>query len=86
MIGYENPNLHWICLFVNNTASFVLSIKFGPGALPQHGFARDSNWSVASTSADLQPDEQDPEVTKTHFGFLLPLGPFIRSNKYFVFE
>lgn len=36
--------------------------QFGPGTLPQHGFARDADWAIASTSADLQPDERDPEV------------------------
>lgn len=32
------------------------------GKIQQHGFARNLDWSVASTSADLQPDERDPEV------------------------
>lgn len=36
--------------------------QFGPGAIQQHGFARNLDWSIASTSADLQPDERDPEV------------------------
>jgi glucose-6-phosphate 1-epimerase len=36
--------------------------QFGPGELQQHGFARNLNWSIASTSADLQPDEKDPQV------------------------
>lgn len=36
--------------------------QFGPGAMQQHGFARNLDWEVASTSADLQPDERDPEV------------------------
>ncbi|KAF8070973.1 putative glucose-6-phosphate 1-epimerase [Scenedesmus sp. PABB004] len=36
--------------------------QFGPGAMQQHGFARNLDWDVASTSADLQPDERDPEV------------------------
>eukprot|EP00879_Flechtneria_rotunda_P032118 GHRR01035275.1.p1 GENE.GHRR01035275.1~~GHRR01035275.1.p1 ORF type:complete len:238 (+),score=80.98 GHRR01035275.1:77-790(+) len=36
--------------------------QFGPGAIQQHGFARNLDWEVASTSADLQPDERDPEV------------------------
>lgn len=36
--------------------------QFGPGAMQQHGFARNLDWSVSSTSADLQPDEKDPEV------------------------
>eukprot|EP00887_Chlorella_sp_A99_P002215 scaffold21.g2215.t1 len=37
--------------------------QFGPGALQQHGFARNVDWHVASTSADPQPDDRDPEVT-----------------------
>ena len=36
--------------------------QFGPGRLPQHGFARNCDWEIASTAADLQPDERDPEV------------------------
>jgi glucose-6-phosphate 1-epimerase len=37
---------------------------FGPADPPlqQHGFARNLNWTIASTSADQQPDERDPEV------------------------
>lgn len=35
--------------------------QFGPGELQQHGFARNLNWSITSTSADLQPDERDPQ-------------------------
>jgi glucose-6-phosphate 1-epimerase len=30
--------------------------------MQQHGFARNSDWSIAATSADPQPDDQDPEV------------------------
>ncbi|KAI3432413.1 hypothetical protein D9Q98_003967 [Chlorella vulgaris] len=38
--------------------------QFGPSAaMQQHGFARNSDWSIAATSADPQPDDQDPEVT-----------------------
>lgn len=37
--------------------------QFGPGELQQHGFARNLSWTIASTSADLQPDERDPQVT-----------------------
>lgn len=37
--------------------------QFGPGAMQQHGFARNVDWAIASTSADPQPDDQDPEVT-----------------------
>ena len=36
--------------------------QFGPGPLPQHGFARNSDWTVASTSADPNPDDADPSV------------------------
>eukprot|EP00208_Stichococcus_sp_RCC1054_P003283 CAMPEP_0206138546 /NCGR_PEP_ID=MMETSP1473-20131121/3398_1 /ASSEMBLY_ACC=CAM_ASM_001109 /TAXON_ID=1461547 /ORGANISM="Stichococcus sp, Strain RCC1054" /LENGTH=342 /DNA_ID=CAMNT_0053532011 /DNA_START=90 /DNA_END=1118 /DNA_ORIENTATION=- len=36
--------------------------QFGPGAIQQHGFARNLDWEIASTSADLQPDERDPQV------------------------
>lgn len=37
---------------------------FGPAPAPmaQHGFARQSDWTIANTSADQQPDERDPEV------------------------
>ncbi|DBB06452.1 TPA: hypothetical protein ACH3X1_012008 [Trebouxia sp. C0004] len=37
---------------------------FGPAPAPmaQHGFARQSDWTVSNTSADQQPDERDPEV------------------------
>ena len=30
--------------------------------MAQHGFARQSDWTVTNTSADQQPDERDPEV------------------------
>jgi len=36
--------------------------QFGPGKIQQHGFARNLDWAIASTSADPQPDERDPEV------------------------
>lgn len=36
--------------------------QFGPGAIQQHGFARNLDWAIGSTSADFQPDERDPEV------------------------
>lgn len=36
--------------------------QFGPGAIQQHGFARNLSWEVADTSADPQPDDRDPEV------------------------
>ena len=31
--------------------------------MQQHGFARNLDWSISSTSADPQPDDQEPEVT-----------------------
>lgn len=37
-------------------------MQFGPGEMQQHGFARNVEWAVGSTSADLQPDERDPSV------------------------
>lgn len=30
--------------------------------MQQHGFGRNVEWSVGSTSADLQPDERDPSI------------------------
>jgi len=36
--------------------------QFGPGAIQQHGFARNLEWSISSTSADPNPDEKDPAV------------------------
>ena len=39
-----------------------MCVQFGPGEMQQHGFARNVQWDVASTSADLQPDERDPSV------------------------
>ena len=38
-------------------------LQFGPGAMQQHGFARNLDWDIASSSADAQPDDRDPEVT-----------------------
>jgi hypothetical protein len=40
-------------------------LKFGPGKIQQHGFARNLDWSIASTSADPNPDEKDPTVELT---------------------
>ncbi|KAI7846343.1 hypothetical protein COHA_000180 [Chlorella ohadii] len=38
--------------------------QFGPSdKMQQHGFARNLDWQIASTSADPQPDDRDPEVT-----------------------
>ncbi|CAL8466860.1 g6396 [Coccomyxa elongata] len=40
--------------------------QFGPGpAMQQHGFARNLDWTISATSADLQPDERDPSVELT---------------------
>lgn len=36
--------------------------QFGPGKMQQHGFARNVDWEITSTSADLQPDDKDPQV------------------------
>lgn len=30
--------------------------------MQQHGFARNLDWDISATSADLQPDERDPSV------------------------
>ena len=30
--------------------------------MQQHGFARNLEWSISSTSADAQPDDLDPSV------------------------
>ena len=38
--------------------------QFGPGKMQQHGFARNLDWAIASTSADLQ-------VFASFTGFLL---------------
>jgi len=37
-------------------------VKFGPGKLVQHGFARNSDWTLAASSADPQPDDKDPRI------------------------
>lgn len=41
--------------------------QFGPGKIQQHGFARNFEWSITSTSADPQPDDKDPEVIACHY-------------------
>lgn len=51
--------------------------QFGPGAIQQHGFARNSDWMVASTSADPQPDDRDPEVE-----FVLADNEYTRAMWY----
>ena len=61
------------CLYVRPDAKFDKSKpisggiplwwpQFGPGPMQQHGFARNLDWGVASTSADFNPDDRDPEV------------------------
>ena len=30
--------------------------------MQQHGFARNLDWEISNTNADLQPDERDPTV------------------------
>ena len=40
-------------------------LQFGPGAMQQHGFARNLDWEISTSSADLQPDEKDPSVELT---------------------
>lgn len=41
----------------------VLCTQFGPGKMQQHGFARNLDWSIASTSANPNPDLPDPTVS-----------------------
>lgn len=53
------PAAVFACLLVIMLAP---GVQFGPGAMQQHGFARNLPWEIASTSADLQPDERDPTV------------------------
>jgi len=36
--------------------------QFGPGPLPQHGFARGADWAIGSTAADPNPDDVEPSV------------------------
>eukprot|EP00967_Tisochrysis_lutea_P087354 scaffold123507_cov21-Tisochrysis_lutea.AAC.1 len=35
---------------------------FGPGPMQQHGFARNLDWAVASTSANPNPDDPEPSA------------------------
>eukprot|EP00963_Diacronema_lutheri_P003714 scaffold287_cov337-Pavlova_lutheri.AAC.77 len=39
--------------------------QFGPGEMQQHGFARNLEWTISSTSADPNPDDPDPSVELT---------------------
>lgn len=52
--------------------------QFGPGAMQQHGFARNLDWAIASTSADPQPDEKDPsvELVLTENDYTLAMWPY----------
>ncbi|GAQ89495.1 aldose 1-epimerase family protein [Klebsormidium nitens] len=34
--------------------------QFGPGEMQQHGFARNLDWAIVSTSADANPDDPEP--------------------------
>jgi len=36
--------------------------QFGPGPMQQHGFARNVDWEVIGTSADVNPDDPEPAV------------------------
>eukprot|EP00955_Chlamydomonas_euryale_P016789 179286-Chlamydomonas_euryale.AAC.5 len=56
----------------------LLPVQFGPGAIQQHGFARNSDWAIASTSADPNPDEKDPsvELVLTENDYTLKMWPF----------
>ena len=42
-----------------------IGMQFGPGAMQQHGFARNLDWEISTSSADLQPDDKDPSVELT---------------------
>jgi glucose-6-phosphate 1-epimerase len=60
-------------------SSDIWCLQFGPGKMQQHGFARNVEWSVSSTSADLQPDERDPSIE-------LVLTPSEYSEEMFPFK
>lgn len=40
-------------------------VQFGPGKMQQHGFARNLDWAIGSTSANPNPDLPDPTVSET---------------------
>lgn len=41
--------------------------QFGPSdAMQQHGFARNVDWAISTTSADPQPDDREPEASAVH--------------------
>ncbi|KAG1677392.1 hypothetical protein FOA52_010772 [Chlamydomonas sp. UWO 241] len=52
--------------------------QFGPGAMQQHGFARNLDWDIASTSADVNADEKDPvvEFVLTENEYTLKMFPY----------
>ncbi|KAK9916481.1 hypothetical protein WJX75_003210 [Coccomyxa subellipsoidea] len=61
--------------------------QFGPGpAMQQHGFARNLDWSISATSADLQPDERDPsvELTLTDNDYTRKMWPYAFKAVYTV--
>eukprot|EP00798_Chlamydomonas_sp_ICE-L_P009941 gene9941-7811_t len=45
--------------------------EFGPGEMQQHGFARNLEWDIATTSADPNPDNKEPtlELTLTEWPY-----------------
>ncbi|KAG2501557.1 hypothetical protein HYH03_000064 [Edaphochlamys debaryana] len=51
--------------------------QFGPGAMQQHGFARNLDWAVSATAADPNPDERDPtvEVVLTESDYTTKMWP-----------
>lgn len=51
--------------------------QFGPGKMQQHGFARNLDWSIASTSANPNPDLPDPtvELVLTESEYTLKMWP-----------
>lgn len=52
--------------------------QFGPGQMQQHGFARNLDWSIASTSANPNPDLPDPtvELVLTESDYTLKMWPY----------
>jgi len=52
--------------------------QFGPGPMQQHGFARNLDWAVASTSANPNPDDPEPsvELMLTENDYTLAMWPY----------
>ncbi|GLI68039.1 hypothetical protein VaNZ11_012362 [Volvox africanus] len=52
--------------------------QFGPGAMQQHGFARNLDWAVSTASADPNPDDKDPsvEVLLTESDYTMKMWPY----------